>query len=389
VRVLVVRGNQASPWELETWRRLPDRFDIAYLQTDRNRFDLEDPPLRPIEVSTLAGLLPHRRASHLVSNFLGDRYLGAGRALEWADVVHGEELDTWFSAQVARWKRRYRFRLVQTVWETIPQLGSYRTRPQRTFRGAVMGGTDLYVAVTQRARDALLLEGIAADRIRVSPPGLNLEAFRVASQARHRPEEHVVVSPGRLVWEKGHQDVLRAMAALRRGLVGSQGAGPVEVRAIILGTGKEEARLRAYARELGVSDRVEFRGEAPYADMPRVYAEATCMVLASLPRSTSAIAGGPRFFWEEQFGMVLPEAMAAGLPIVASCSGAIPEVAGSSAMYFAPGDWRRLAELLVEGPLSRAPGTRVAYPEELLSRYSSESSASRLEAIYDELLAIR
>ena len=44
----------------------------------------------------------------------------------------------------------------------------------------------------------------------------------------------------------------------------------------------------------------------------------------------------PRFFWEEQFGLVLAEAMAAGLPIVASLSGAIPEVCGDAASTLSP-----------------------------------------------------
>ncbi len=65
--------------------------------------------------------------------------------------------------------------------------------------------------------------------------------------------------------------------------------------------------------------------------------------------------------------MVLPEAMAAGLPIIASSCGAIPEVAGDAAQYFAPGDWRELAARLREGPLRRPLDTRVSYRSDALS----------------------
>jgi glycosyltransferase involved in cell wall biosynthesis len=180
------------------------------------------------------------------------------------------------------------------------------------------------------------------------------------------------VSPGRLVWEKGHQDVLRAVAALHRGLVETQ-ARP---RLLMLGAGPEEGRLRKHARELGIEDVVEFRSTVSYDEMPSVYASASCLVLASLPTRS----------WEEQFGMVLVEAMAAGLPIVTSESGAIPEVAGESSRYFPPGDWLALARELTQGPLARPPGTRVSHPEERLARYSSDAAAERFARAYEGLL---
>src|SRR5207248_1174588 len=151
---------------------------------------------------------------------------------------------------------------------------------------------------------SLLLEGAPSDRIRVCPPGVASDRFSPREE-RSAAGTHVILSPGRLVWEKGHQDVLRAFALLRGG---SASAAVPDVRLLIVGTGSEEGRLRAYAHELGVADAVEFRGFIPYEEMPRAYAEAACVVLASLPT----------WSWEEQFGMVLAEAMAARVPIVAS-----------------------------------------------------------------------
>ena len=212
-----------------------------------------------------------------------------------------------------------------------------------------------------------------------------MERFASAKTPEGAPDEHVVISPGRLVWEKGHQDVMRALAAIRRGLV--EGATSGRVRLLVVGAGPEEDRLREYADELGIGADVEF-GAVPYEEMPAEFARASCMVLASL----STAAGGlvlwdlPRVFWEEQFGMVLAEAMAAGLPIVASSSGAIPEVCGDAAAYFVPGDWLGLARRLVEGPLSRPPGTRTEHSAELVRRYSIEAAAERLASAYERVL---
>ena len=81
----------------------------------------------------------------------------------------------------------------------------------------MLPAADLFLAATASRRDGLLLEGVAADRIEVAAPGIDVGALRGGRGSRH---EHVVLSAGRLVWEKGHQDVLRALAALRGGLVG-------------------------------------------------------------------------------------------------------------------------------------------------------------------------
>jgi glycosyltransferase involved in cell wall biosynthesis len=113
----------------------------------------------------------------------------------------------------------------------------------------------------------------------------------------------------------------------------------------------------------------------PHAEMPSVFGSASCVVLASL-----AIP-----LWEEQFGMVLAEALAAGAPIVASTSGAIPEVLGERAQLFAPGDWVQLARLLSVGLLARPPGERVEHDPELVGRYSLEAASDRLRAAYDRL----
>jgi glycosyltransferase involved in cell wall biosynthesis len=122
--------------------------------------------------------------------------------------------------------------------------------------------------------------------------------------------------------------------------------------------------------------------------MAAVFASASCMVLASLPSATAQLHpfDVPRVFWEEQFGMVLAEAMAAGLDILASASGAIPEVLQGQGTLFAPGDWPTLAQRLADGPLRRPPGERVRYPDGLVHGYSTAAMAGRLAIAYDRVL---
>lgn len=368
------------------WEQLPPRFEIAYLHTKQNIFDVGDLPFERIEARTLRGFLPPGRIGDLATGLTGDRYLGIDDALARADIVHAEEISYWFAADAARRKPSHRYKLVLTVWETLPMLEAFRNKYAKVYRRETLAAADLFLAVTERARASLLLEGVAEERIEVWHPGIDLERFGEAARPDPAPVEHVIISPGRLVWEKGHQDVMRALAALRTGLVPS----PKEARPrlLVVGDGPERGRLERYARELGLADAVEFRS-VPYAEMPTLYARASCMVLASLSNAGCARYLGdlPHCFWEEQFGLVLPEAMAAGLPVVASASGAIPEVAGDTAAFFQPGDWLGLAQRLAEGPLAGPPAERVSHDPDRLRRFSIAAAGERLTAVYDRLLS--
>jgi glycosyltransferase involved in cell wall biosynthesis len=388
-RVVIVRGKLATPWELRPWEGLTDAFDVRYLLTERNAFDVSTVALDAIRVRTLSDRLPAGRLGEVLSGVVGERYLGLEDALAGADIVHAEELSFWFAAETARARQRdgASFKLVQTVWETIPFLDAYRNRHARAYRREVLAATDLFLPATERARDGLRLEGVAEERMEVCGPGIELGRFQAAARPDPPPAEHLVLSPGRLVWEKGHQDVLRALAALHRGLVTTPDGRTVAPRLLMVGRGPEEERLLRYASELGIADAVEVRS-VPYDAMPSVYAEVSCMVLASLPMAT----GGyhpfdvPRVFWEEQFGLVLAEAMAAGLAIVTTLSGAIPEVVGPEADLVYPGDWMGIARALAAGPLSRPPAARVAHDPARLERFSTRAAAERLRAIYERLV---
>jgi glycosyltransferase involved in cell wall biosynthesis len=387
-RVLIVRGHNATPWELRPWLELPERYDVAFLKTGSNGYDTSTLAIDAIPVTARRDRFPRNALGEIATGLLRDRYSSsADAAFAEADIVHAAELAFWFAADAARRKSGNRFRLVQTVWETLPFGTAYRTKGACEFREAVLTQTDLFLAATDRARVALLLEGVPEEKIRVSSPGIDVARFGEAA-AFDAPHEHVIIAPGRLVWEKGHQDLLRAVAMIRRGIVpGVSGSTPVP-RVRIVGSGPERSRLEAHATELGIRDLLTIES-LPYEEMPRAFHEASCLVLGSL----STARGGlhpfdiPRFFWEEQFGMVFAEAMAASLPIITTTSGAIPEVMNGAGTLFAPGDYVGLAQALARGPLAHEPGRRAEYDPALVESYSTSAAASRLTAAYDELLA--
>ena len=312
-RVIVLRGHNVNVWDLRPLERLTGEYDVSVALTGSNVHRVDGLGLPIVPARTPRDSLPAGRVAGAAAYAVGERYLGLRELLDGADVVHAAEIGTWFSAQAAK------------------------------------------------LRDALLLEGVAPERVEVSPPGIDLERFG----AVERSNGGFVLSAGRLVWEKGHQDVLRAIAALRQGI---GGAPRRDLRLLVVGDGPEGKRLRSYADELGIADAVEFRATVPYDEMPALYAGASALVLASLP------AKG----WEEQFGMVLIEAMASGTPVVACASGAIPEVLDGAGTLVEPGDWRGLAKVLADGPRAGAAD---------LERYSVQAAAERTGAAYARVLA--
>ena len=370
-RVVLLRGHNANVWDARPWESLADAYDVELLVTGSNLHETGSSGVRIVAVRTPRDALPGGRAAGAAAYAIGERYLGLEPKLAGATIVHAAEIGTWFSAQAAKLKARLGFRLVVTVWETLPWRDAYRWPRERAYRRAVLPAADLFLAATERAREGLLLEGVPAERIEVAEPGADLSRFSPAATA---PPHHTVLSPGRLVWEKGHQDVLRALAAVRGGLVGEPRG---DVHGLIVGSGPEEAKLKRYADELGLGGAVEFRATVPYDQMPSLYAGASALALASLPTQA----------WEEQFGMVLAEAMASGLPIVACSTGAIPEVLGGQGTLVPAGDWMGIARALAAGPLAGEPGARTSYDAERLRHYSSEAAAERLRGAYARLLA--
>lgn len=392
--VLLVRGPLFRPYELRSWLELPERYQLSVLLTSEVSSQLRADRFAYLEgmhvvpARTLRELLPHGPIGDLAAMAVGERYLTAKEAFARADVVHAFELSWWFTAQAARQRRRHGFRLVQSAGETLPLMTAYRNRHTRRFRKQALAGTDHFLAVTERAALVLQLEGVPPERITLCPPGIDAARFRTP-QTTKPPTVHTIVSPGRLVWEKGHHDVIRALALLHRGIVRTPAGEIVRPRLRIIGSGQEESRLREHAAELGLSDAVEIHSVA-HEEMPAVFAEASAMVLASSASTSAQLHpyGKPHAFWEEQFGLVLAEAMTAGLAIVTTTSGAIPEVVrGTPVELVAAGDWPAIARALAVGPLARPPGTRVSYPETIVRRYSASAHAERLAGVYDRVLA--
>ena len=184
-----------------------------------------------------------------------------------------------------------------------------------------------------------------------------------------RPSSFVIGYAGALIPEKGVDLLLRACAGL-------PDAG---WRLAIVGDGPERAQLGALAGTLGIGERVDFLGQRASTQMPEVYPDFDVLVLPSLTRPN----------WKEQFGRVLIEAMACGVPVIGSDSGEIPNVIGDDGLIFPEGDVDALRESLASllaGPERRARCAQ-AGRQRVLAEFTQAQIATATVRVYREILS--
>jgi len=205
--------------------------------------------------------------------------------------------------------------------------------------------------------------------IEVIPNFVDTEEFRpeAAEGARGqfaRADERVLVHVSNFRPIKNVADVVRVFAGVAAGL---------PARLLMAGDGPDIAGARELARKLGVADRVRFLGETP--DVARVVACADAFLLPSS---------------EESFGLAALEAMACGVPVIATSIGGLPEVVadGETGFLFEPGDVEGMARaataLLADG--ERLGEMRRAARARALAHFMADEIVPRYEAFYDKVL---
>lgn len=181
------------------------------------------------------------------------------------------------------------------------------------------------VVVTSRGTAAALgAYGVSKNRIDVVEPGTDRASLAVGSGGG--PLHLLCVAA--LVPRKGHDVLFHALASIpdrswQLTCVGSLDRHP-----------RMAESLRALARTLGLETRIAFAGEADSATLPAHYASADVFVLPTL---------------YEGYGMAVAEALARGLPVVSTRTGAIAELVGDAAgIVVPPGDVKAFAQALTQ-----------------------------------------
>ena len=205
----------------------------------------------------------------------------------------------------------------------------------------------------------------------VIPSGLDTDAFVFAERAAPTDRPVRIATVGRLVEKKGIAYLLEALARLSR---------PVTLD--VLGDGVLREPLEAQAEQLGLRDRVRFHGQVAHDAVRAAIAEADLFAAPSVTAANGDQDAGTN---------TLKEAMASGLPVIATHHGGIPELVrdGTDGLLVPERDIGALANAISTlvaaperwGPMGRAGRARVE------EGFSQAASASKLIAAYEAMLA--
>jgi glycosyltransferase involved in cell wall biosynthesis len=211
---------------------------------------------------------------------------------------------------------------------------------------------------TSLARDVASLAGADPSRVSVVPD--TYDAVRFTHHERTRSETLRLVSVGRLAPEKGFDLLLEAV-----GTVVAQG---IQCRLTIVGSGPEEDRLRELVTHLGLSDRVRLAGALDGDHLAAELRQADIFVSSS---------------HREGFGVAILEALATGLPVVATRSGGPADLVGlDDGLLVPPGDADALARAIrvIGGDPGRFEGASIA--RRARDRFAPEVVGAQLVGVY-------
>ena len=231
----------------------------------------------------------------------------------------------------------------------------------------VLNNIDYAIMGNQEAVQVWQAKGYRGPHQVIPQFGVNPELFSPPKRRDSGRSFVIGAANRRLVAEKGLDILLRAAAKL-----------PGIWRVHISGEGPERPLLEALAQELGIHDRVQFDGSIPSCQIPAYLRQMDVLVLASrtLPN------------WKEQFGRVLVEAMACGVPVVGSDSGEIPNVIGDAGLTFPEDDvdglHKHLLNLMKSDELRDKMG--VNGRQRVLDCYTQSQIAAQTVAVYREML---
>ncbi|MDW5416683.1 glycosyltransferase [Iodobacter sp. CM08] len=227
---------------------------------------------------------------------------------------------------------------------------------------------DAFIAVSKYMREKMLERGVPEAKLFTHYIGVDTQKFQPLMH-----QGKFILNVSRHVKVKGIEILLRAFAKVPL----SQGWQLIQV-----GAGTETLELQALAMELGIDSRVTWLGAQPHDEVKKLMQQCACYVQASMPDQNGQT---------EAFGIVLLEAAASGVPVLASRSGGMPEalIENETGYLFEPGNFNELADKLnyVLAQSNEWRKTMGLAGREFAQSLDIRSQTLLLENIYDQVIA--
>ena len=192
---------------------------------------------------------------------------------------------------------------------------------------------DKIYAISEFTKESLIRFGVVPHKIDVMQIAVDPSQFQKDRlEARQKLFPYIGDSPllltvGRLISRKGHDTVLKAMSILRN--------SHPDIHYAVVGRGPEESNLKNMVNNLGFQKRVHFAGYIPDEELGNWYSASDILIMPAKNVKGSI----------EGYGLVFLEAGAAGIPVIGSSSGGIPEavIKDETGLLVTPGNHEELA----------------------------------------------
>ncbi|NDJ86995.1 MAG: glycosyltransferase family 4 protein [Chloroflexi bacterium] len=282
------------------------------------------------------------------------------------DIVHIDEepynLATWMALRPAR---RLGAKTLFFSWQNIRR--NYPP-PFNFMERAALRSVDHAIVGTDSAAAVWRDKGYTGPLAVIPQFGVDPSLFSPPANAAVAAESVRIGYAGRLWIGKGVDVLLKALAQLP----------DLDWTLKIIGSGPEEPDLKQLCYELQLGHRVSFNPWLPSTEMPRQMKQFDILVIPSRTRAS----------WKEQYGRVIIEAMATGVTVIGSDSGAIPDVIGDAGLVFPEDNIGQLATQLrrvIEAPdLRRTLGQQAR--ARVLEHFTQKQVAEKTHAVYSTLM---
>lgn len=360
-KALVVGAYQRK---LEELARLPGvQLTVAvppYWREGKHRLMLE----RAYTAGYALVVLPMMLNGHYHVHFY--RRLGALVDVVGPDVIHVDEeqynLSTFQAIHAAE---RRDIPALFFTWQNIAQHYPF---PFSLIERYNLAHASYAIAGNQDAAGVIRAKGYQGPLSVIPQFGVDPAIFTPAP--RRDDGRFVVGLVGRLIEAKGIFVLLEALSGL---------SGDWELR--VVGAGEVRTAAESFVTQRGMARRVQFTGPQPSTAMPRIMQGFDVLVGPSLTTER----------WKEQFGRMLVEAMASGVPVIGSDSGEIPNVIGDAGVVIPEGDAVALRAALAG--LRDDPAERRRLAERgrsrVLEHFTQEAIARRTFSVYQQMVTAR
>ncbi len=376
-KVAVVRGKFLNAYEMQLFEPLVDRFDITAFASSTPYHDTFTFPV--VKLPSPMDLPEFPKKMPILNRIFTDaHYLyGLEEKLKGFDLVHSAETYYHYTQQaLAAKKKGYVKKVIATVLENIP-FNNEGIWGRKVFKKNARENLDHIIALTQRTKETLLLEGAEERKITVISHAINTDVFyperNFFKTIGSLKKDFTILFSGRLEIYKGVYEILYAIKLLTM----DKDLKEYTLRFLFVGNGSEKEQMFSLEKKLQIERFIEHK-QVSYEKMPEEYRKADLFLAPSKPTNT----------YQEQYCTALLEAQATGLPIITTFSGGIPENIEDAGIIVGPGDFYSLKEAIKDFLLSSQK--RLSFGKKARERaekvHSTKVLSKKMADLYQSLL---